>query len=1560
MRRKEQIKKRIQGSISVLLVIILLPMMTFSAIIVDISRINMAKQMMSSAGDLTMNTALANYDTILKDVYGLFAMSQIDGMDNEKLGTELNKYFAKTLSSYGVVAEEDAEDYVATLIGDFRELLNNGKIDTNNFLKLKNIKLTAEKVTGSSLANADVMRKQIVEYMKYRAPAELGLSFLDSLTSFQKMDAQNKVVEAQVKAQESTQDVTQACRTLIQLIRAYDKRVVEINGALAGVTGSEDPAVILLEDYDTHVLKYLSSWSENYTHINKLALVFLANTPSVDGVYLKSLNYIISEHYIKSDGTIYNGSVDTGIQVTINPANNTTDAKKQIDQQITNLNDNYYRYVDKYKELMLRPDLLTSNANNISKSTISKEKEDEVINCFIKFEKFLRDQSESDAITYSEVTDILDQITMLDKYRANYENLMNNEIAAAERAKQAAQRTLNTLISNRDNAANAMKSCVTSINNRLNTFFDGRSNELGEVMDQLPACTGDYEQYYNTNIKSVAGTSDQYIDYFKYLLSNPLLAISGGADQRKVISEAKLYVSQKGYDANDFESYMKGKLTDKQEGEMVFKLLCCLKDCHAQALKYKEKLSSYNTAVDKIPDAQSDLSIKTQKVIDLTNAKTRTINSVKACIQSYHTLCVVYQADVYYYNQYINAAKNTVAPEALKIKTHFAQLIAYVEELRADLNEIDVQIGNVKTAITKYNTNLTNWNTANTNYANSNGSDSFSTQTADDIKKAKTEYDAALYDTLDTFVIAMWNEFDELYSKLMQSGNFTYGSKRIDQIATAEDLQNAISGTSFSDVVTVGEATQKLATLYKAESLDYNPYTMDYTNPKQLAFLSPQILQIQALKYLNNAYPEEIVLTCGGCKECDACKAKEANETQKSEYETAKDKLTGDNTEIDDDGQNNDNDEDVDANVTSDFGYTYEALSLKGNLPSKNADLDKQTYTESKYKLSTTGEGDNKRLDASTSVGGQTKTSGNYLSKLGDIATTAVENLYILNYVFENFSYSTIVQEQIHKDIPLTTTSLLGQLTEAQTNFNSADNVANAKKNIKTLSNYAINEKNNYLYGGEIEYIMFGNEKPSANVTSMRASIYAIRFGFNCIFAFTNSEIRNTTMAAGLAVQAATLGIVPYQVVQIVLQLALAAAESAIDLSAMNHGLSVAVVKTKDTWSLSMSGASNVLKDAGNAAAQMLTDKITDCTTKAITSVTNGLNDLLDAGADELEGAITDVANSLETSAQGLLESVADDILSAIMTEIEKGLNGLQYINNGKEGDLDKEVTKEDVKREAQAIFTTLRGKLDAIVTDACGGNAMALGVADTFKRYANQMIVDVETEVLNKIEEVQDVDITVFIAGALNDLKLMVIEKGNRFITLIMSQIDSVAREAVKSTKESIQSYVSQCGEELTEEAAKKIKEEIGGLTDSFLESTLKISKPSASTEVKTSPVALFKFGYKDYLMLLTYISICCSDSVLSRTSDVIQMNLQHAGTSADYQHKANADGGSFLMSKAYTYLSVSATAELDMFFMKFDIFSDQVANEETEVSTDLTEEIQTEEENSGTQIVYKGLLGY
>jgi hypothetical protein len=57
-----------KGSISIFLVIILVPMLTISGIIVDSSRIKLGRGVASSAVDLTLNTALTHYDSVLKEI----------------------------------------------------------------------------------------------------------------------------------------------------------------------------------------------------------------------------------------------------------------------------------------------------------------------------------------------------------------------------------------------------------------------------------------------------------------------------------------------------------------------------------------------------------------------------------------------------------------------------------------------------------------------------------------------------------------------------------------------------------------------------------------------------------------------------------------------------------------------------------------------------------------------------------------------------------------------------------------------------------------------------------------------------------------------------------------------------------------------------------------------------------------------------------------------------------------------------------------------------------------------------------------------------------------------------------------------------------------------------------------------------------------------------------------------------------------------------------------------------------------------------------------------------
>ena len=68
--------EKTKGSISLFLALIMLPMMTVAGLIVDGARISAAKASLSGAGDLAMNAALSEYDQILYDVYGIFAVSE--------------------------------------------------------------------------------------------------------------------------------------------------------------------------------------------------------------------------------------------------------------------------------------------------------------------------------------------------------------------------------------------------------------------------------------------------------------------------------------------------------------------------------------------------------------------------------------------------------------------------------------------------------------------------------------------------------------------------------------------------------------------------------------------------------------------------------------------------------------------------------------------------------------------------------------------------------------------------------------------------------------------------------------------------------------------------------------------------------------------------------------------------------------------------------------------------------------------------------------------------------------------------------------------------------------------------------------------------------------------------------------------------------------------------------------------------------------------------------------------------------------------------------------------
>lgn len=359
------------------------------------------------------------------------------------------------------------------------------------------------------------------------------------------------------------------------------------------------------------------------------------------------------------------------------------------------------------------------------------------------------------------------------------------------------------------------------------------------------------------------------------------------------------------------------------------------------------------------------------------------------------------------------------------------------------------------------------------------------------------------------------------------------------------------------------------------------------------------------------------------------------------------------------------------------------------------------------------------KIDASSGFTQQSNTLGQILNGIGNIAENALENVYILTYIFENFSYNTLIQDELING------EGISKKSENKTGINMLSNATKALNdstirekyvdNQKMLSSYPMKAANNYFYGAEIEYILYGNESAEKNVTYAKASIYAIRFAFNCIYAFTNSDIRNATRNVGLAVQAATCGFVPYQIVQVILQLALAAGESAFDLSMMNAGLKVAVVKSKDTWSLS-------LKNAFETAAEKVADVTTVVIKEGAKKISDGIQGIVDATADNITTSVEELNENLTSATKSKMEEIVNTASNYVQSIIEEKLNDLQFLDDPNK-----------IKAEVGKAFDEISGSLHNELQSRFGGNKIADSILSDVEEKLNGVIDKTKTNIQEK-----------------------------------------------------------------------------------------------------------------------------------------------------------------------------------------------------------------------------------
>ncbi|HHW48861.1 MAG TPA: hypothetical protein GXX14_09625 [Clostridiaceae bacterium] len=226
-----------RGQIAVFLSIILIPVVLITGVLIDIARLSAAETQVKKAVELAAQSVLADYERELKENYGIFALS-----------TESDNQLIESIKSYL------EKNLMIRYPGDN----NPGQINIYNY-RIENIKVTP----FFNLTENEVVRNQILEYMKYRAPAEIIEGVWDRISA----------VKSAAKLSETYRKKINVDKMLGKMDKLQQKlkNVIDGSGGIGNVfvnsfnqNGVRDK---LVDDYANLVISY-KSLSESLNSIN--------------------------------------------------------------------------------------------------------------------------------------------------------------------------------------------------------------------------------------------------------------------------------------------------------------------------------------------------------------------------------------------------------------------------------------------------------------------------------------------------------------------------------------------------------------------------------------------------------------------------------------------------------------------------------------------------------------------------------------------------------------------------------------------------------------------------------------------------------------------------------------------------------------------------------------------------------------------------------------------------------------------------------------------------------------------------------------------------------------------------------------------------------------------------------------------------------------------------------------------------------------------------------------------------------------------------------------------
>ena len=482
----------------------------------------------------------------------------------------------------------------------------------------------------------------------------------------------------------------------------------------------------------------------------------------------------------------------------------------------------------------------------------------------------------------------------------------------------------------------------------------------------------------------------------------------------------------------------------------------------------------------------------------------------------------------------------------------------------------------------------------------------------------------------------------------------------------------------------------------------------------------------------------------------------------------------------------------------------------------------------------------------------------------------------------------------------------------------------------RTLSDIVISEDNNLYYGGECEYILWGGT-PSSAVNKTKASIFGIRFILNLIYAMSAPDINALTFEWATAIAGWTVFGVP--IVQTVLKIALALAESAYDLNQLCLGKSVPLYKSSTTWAMSPQGMINVTKKT----AATLIGKATEAAEKnlngAIINVFDKIENTANDKISEISGEVTKYINLT-------IRDVSDKVINATVTPFMNGIKGVlgkmdsswgkDKIKEELQNCLDKlkEGSTDDIYGQAKTVaIEYLEGKIDEVAGTICDGLKDAAGNKSDIIGKVNALFKKVDPETNTE-------------TGYISKLNDKIAKK----ITDLSGELQGKVSEALNSTEDNVKEELNEALNNFSDGISEKVSSGLDKVGE---------SAPDSNTvgDVTNSKAATISLNYKEYLYAFMLIGILANeDNMVARTGYLMQMNISQKMTDAGFN---DSDRENFDMTKMYTMVQIHSEADVDSVFMG--MFEKKTVNGEESYSLNFDGD-----GSSTDRLVYNGFIGY